>query len=1284
MYRRPVQTKRCSKSIFDAGKHVCFRVRERQKPKEMPEGQAQGQPRRKAALHPSQGQEAQPTIRAAERGGPMRTPFGQQPAVYLSIKELISMKKRIALGAFVFATVIISLLPVATATAASPWWQVVTGSRPTHLWMPDNNVQALQAGPAATLVSIEGTTVACMYSPFCSFFGFPNTETAQQLEEALEGPAAYGPGNVEVVEEPAASRRFLITSVGEDAGRSVPPLTVVGTGSSAAVVTEGGSGRLVISLTNLGDAPVNGTAAPVTIVDELPDGVEATGVEAFAGVRGNAGPVNCNVEAGNLVSCVFEGILPSYEGIEVEILVSLTDDPPVAVAAGTVRVTGGGAAPTAADQVIRVSPEPVPFGFEHFSARAEEEGGGSSTDAGSHPFQLTTTVQLNAGRQIRLSPNPLSPPARPFVVEQPALPRNLRFPLPAGLVGNTRGMPQCSMATFFDIAEFVNACPDETAIGVSSTTIVERNALGLLRLTVPIFNLPPAPGEPARFGFVAAGVPIVIDTEVDPENRYRIIAKVSNVPQVSEFLSSTAVIWGTPGDPRHDSSRGWGCVYSLADLGPCERPPNLEEAAFLRQPVSCATPFDFEAELEPWNVPLGSVVKRAVFDAPEMSACGQVPFNPAVAATPTSRSAGGSSGLHFRLDMPNAGLLNPKATASEGQAKKVEVTLPEGVTINPSQAEDLGVCSPADYAREAAGSPLGAGCPESSKVGSVDITTPLLEEEAHGSVYVAAPYDNPFDSLLALYMVAKIPERGILVKQAGKVQLNPNTGQIVTTFDDLPQIPFDTFKLDFFAGNRAPLVMPPQCGTYEVVAKFTPWHASDPNNPLPSEIIERRTSFAVSQGHGGGACPSGPPLFAPDLDAGTVNPIAGTYSPLNIRLTREDGEGEFSRFSVKLPPGVIGKLAGVPFCSEAGIAAARARTGRQGGQEEITSPSCPPASQIGQTLVGAGVGPELSYAPGKVYLAGPYQGAKLSIVAITTAKVGPFDLGTVVIRQALRINPVTAEVTSDGSRSDPIPRILQGIVVHARDIRVHIDRDNFVLNPTNCERMTAAATVLSTGSQSATATAPFQAADCASLGFKPKLSLKLLGGTKRSEEPRLRAVLTARKGDANIGRAQVTLPPSAFLEQAHIRTICTRVQFNAGAGNGAQCPKASIYGRARAISPLLDEPLKGPVFLRSSNNELPDLVAALHSRKVDINLVGRIDSLNGRIRTTFSSPPDAPVRKFVLAMQGGQKGLIVNNTNICKGTHRAIANFKGHNGRKHLFNPVVKAQCGGKKGGKRK
>jgi hypothetical protein len=776
-------------------------------------------------------------------------------------------------------------------------------------------------------------------------------------------------------------------------------------------------------------------------------------------------------------------------------------------------------------------------------------------------------------------------------------------------------------------------------------------------------------------------VPVVINTEVNPEDDYRITARVSNTPQVAQVLSATTTFWGTPDDPRHDNARGWNCVY-MVPAGPCERPPGLDESAFLRMPVQCSSPLDFDAEAEPWNVQFGTQVASATFTAEPLLGCNSVPFDPTIESTPTTKLAGNPSGLDFSLRMPNSGLLNKDGIA-EGQAKKVEVDLPEGMTVNPSQGEGLAGCSPAQYANEKVSSRPGEGCPDASKIGTVQIATPLIHEEVRGSLYVASPHDNPFDSLVALYMVARVPERGVLVKQAGKVVPDPVTGQLTTTFNNLPQVPFSEFNLQFRPGARAPLVTPPACGDYDIVARFTPWSAQDPDNPSPDEIVTRKSTFTVERGVDGGACPSGGvPPFKPGLLAGTINNAAGHYSPFNIRLTRNDGEQEFTNFSIKLPPGVVGKLAGIPFCSDAAIAAAKARTGPTGGAEELASPSCPAASEVGRTLVGAGVGSVLTYVPGKLYMAGPYNGSPLSIAAVTAVKVGPFDLGTVVIRQALRINPETAEVFVDATGSDPIPHIIQGIRVHTRDIRVYVDRPEFVLNPTSCEPTSTASTVLGSGldfgsdadNVPVTVTSPFQAADCASLGFKPKLELSLKGKTRRGGNPALRAIMRPRVGDANAARISVALPRSEFLDQSHIRTVCTRVQFKAGAGNGAGCPSGAIYGKARAWTPLFDQPLEGPIFLRSSENPLPDIVLALHGL-VDIQAVGRIDSVNGGIRTTFDFVPDAPITKVVVDFGGGRKSLLENSTNLCRGKHVATVKMKGHNGAVHNFGAPLKAKC---------
>ncbi|HXS47971.1 MAG TPA: hypothetical protein VN756_10975, partial [Solirubrobacterales bacterium] len=908
-----------------------------------------------------------------------------------------------------------------------------------------------------------------------------------------------------------------------------------------------------------------------------------------------------------------------------------------------------------------------------FFAQSEEEGGAPTRQAGAHPFQLTNTLQLNSGALFTNSEGRAG-------VEQPALPRNLDLLLPAGLVGNGTVVAQCDMGTFLGgLAEgkFTNECPDESAVGVSSVTIAAP-VIGFMRLAVPIFNLPPAHGEPARFGFVALGNPVLIDTELDPDNEYKIISSIHNVTQLPQFLSGTLSLWGTPGDPRHDGSRGWNCVYHVEDpSGPCERPGGLSETAFLRQPVSCGSALEFPLSVEPWNTPIGSVVEKATVASAPPIGCNKVPFNPSIAASPTSKLAENPSGLSLSVTMPNSNLLNGQGIA-EGQPKKVELTFPEGMTLNPSAAEGLAVCSPAQYASEKFNSKPGDGCPDASKLGSVQIDTPLVKEQAKGALYLAAPYDNPFDSLIATYIVARIPERGVVVKLAAKVSPDPKTGQLIATVDNAPQLPFSSFDLNFREGGRAPLVTPPACGDYDVTARFTPWSAKDPNNPAPSEVITKTSTFTVQRGVDGGACPKGGvPPFKPGFEAGSINNNAGSYSPFNMRLTRQDGEQDMTKFSSVLPPGVLGKLAGLSKCPDAAIEAAKAKTGKQ----EQASPSCPANSEIGHILAGAGVGSVLTYVKGKVYLGGPYNGDPLSVVVITPGVAGPFDIGNVVVREALTLNPETAEVEVDGENSDPIPHILEGIVLKVRDIRVYVDRDKFILNPTNCNESSAKATLFGNYLDlfSAADDVPvglstrYQAANCLNLGFKPKLSLKLNGGTRRGSHPALKAVLNARRGDANIGKAVVTLPSSAFLDQAHIRTICTRVQFKA-----KNCPQGAIYGYARATTPLLDEPIQGPVYLRSSNHKLPDLVAALHGL-VDVNVVGRIDSFRGGIRSSFETVPDAPVTKFVLTMQGGKKGLVVNSRNLCAAKNRASVQFTGQNGKPYNFRPVVKASCGGKK-----
>jgi hypothetical protein len=406
--------------------------------------------------------------------------------------------------------------------------------------------------------------------------------------------------------------------------------------------------------------------------------------------------------------------------------------------------------------------------------------------------------------------------------------------------------------------------------------------------------------------------------------------------------------------------------------------------------------------------------------------------------------------------------------------------------------------------------------------------------------------------------------------------------------------------------------------------------------------------------------------FSPSLKAGVTDPVAGKYSPFVFDLTRPDGQQALRGFELKLPDGELAKIKGVPLCSDADASAA----------------TCPQGSRIGsvQATTGPGPDPFTLPEPGKaqpqIYLAGPYKGAPFSVVTEVPAQAGPFDLGTLAVRLGLDVEPETGRAVV---KADPLPQFFEGVGIAYRHLHAIVDRPEFNLNPTDCREMAVTADVTSTQGTVAHPQARFQVDGCKALKFKPKLSLKLTGGTKRADYPALTAVLKARKGDANIAFTSVALPHSEFLAQEHIGTICTRKQFAADT-----CPKASVYGKAKAITPLLDKPLSGSVYLRSSDHPLPDVVAKLGGQ-LEIDLVGRIDSKNGGIRATFESVPDAPVSKFVLQMRGGKKGLFTNSTDICRGSHRATVQMKAQNGRATRLRPrLVSGGCAKKKPGKHK
>jgi hypothetical protein len=928
------------------------------------------------------------------------------------------------------------------------------------------------------------------------------------------------------------------------------------------------------------------------------------------------------------------------------------------------------------------------YAIEDFDVTFTGPEGETVTQAGSHPFAMTTSFKVHG--------NPTE--AGGFVSDEPL--KDLLATQMAGFVGAPDAAPTCSAADFATNLNAKPACPDTTAVGTLFVRISNDASPGA-RLPAAVYNLEPAPGEAAKFGFWVAVQPVTVGSNVSEAAPYPIVAGPTNTSQLVEAVGASFTLWGVPADPHHDPLRG-NCLNTAGEviygsLGECH--VNVAEKPFLTLPRACLGPLATRYESDSWVHPgaylptgspdlsdpnwvFGEVLSHDELGNPQgMTGCGKLGFSPGITAEPTSKAASSPTGLDFSLDVDDEGIVNPSGIA-DSDIEKVEVTLPEGMSANPSLAEGLNVCTEAQLEAETAFSSPGEGCPNASKIGSLEVETPLLEDKLlKGSLFIAKPYENPFNSLLALYIAIKSPELGISVTQAAKVIPDPVTGQLTTVTEEMPQLPFSHFRLHFKEGTRSPLATPPACGSYDVKALLYPWSGNPP--------VESTSTFQVISGPNNGPCPTGGlPPFKPGLIAGTNNNRAGSFSPFYLRLFRTDAEQEITHFSIKLPPGIVGKLAGIPYCSDQAIEAAKARTGPHGGQEELDNPSCPAASEIGRTLAGAGVGPSLTYAPGKVYLAGPYHGSNLSMVAITAGKVGPFDIGTVVIREGFKINPETAEVFIDSTGSDPIPHIIRGIPVHLRDIRAYVDRPEFVLNPTDCSPTSTASTVLGSGldfvseadDNPVTVTSRFQAADCAALTFAPRLSFKLIGGTKRGKFPKLTSHLQMNGiGESGIDHASVILPHSEFIENAHFVNICTRVQFKEGAGNGSQCPAGSIYGHARAVTPILSEPLEGPVMLRSNpERKLPDVVAALHNSQVDFDLVGNVDSVKGALRTTFAQAPDAPVTSFDLELEGGQKGLFVNSTDLCLKKHKVQVAFGGQNGKQFATKPLLQVKCKGK------
>jgi len=1038
-------------------------------------------------------------------------------------------------------------------------------------------------------------------------------------------------------------------------------------------------GQVVVRVENLGDLAVTGAVTPVSITDVLPSGVRATGIartftssgNVFGGLGANEahGALTCSGLPGGTVTCTWSEPfpLPPFEQLEVAIEVEVS--PGASSGENEVRISGGEGFTSEPDGNVLAPralrrPLPVggatPFGVEEYTFDNEDEGGALDTQAGSHPFQQTTSVAFNQGNPVGNS-NTSEYEAAP-----PALPKDLHIQWPAGLIGNTTALPQCSEPQFTAyVSGGADLCPADTAVGVASVTVT-NHLFGVRTEEVPLFNLVPSRGEPARFGFEVEHADVTIDPSVRTGGDYGIDIDVTDTSQLVVVDSSRVTVWGVPGAAVHDDDRGWGCVQEggLARESSGEVPAVCPVAAgegqspFLTLPTSCTGPLTSTLEADSWQEPAAWVSPDPdpSVPMPALDGCEKLPFSASLEAAPDVSSASSPTGLTVKVHVPQEASVDGEGLAGS-DVRDTTVVLPEGITVNPASADGLQACTTAEIGFEKVNpdgtdefTPGQASCPDASKLANATIDVPVIAHPLKGAVYLAspqnfsvltgAPPENPFESLVAMYLVAEDPISGVLVKLPGKVSLSP-TGQLTTTFENTPQAPFENLELEFFGGERAPLATPALCrrpgeAGYQTLSSFAPWSG---NAAVPAS-----TEFDITSGPNGGPCPnpagnqsSSTLPFGPSLASGTTNNNAGSFTPLSTTLSRPSGDQNIQNVVLHYPAGLTGILTGVPLCPEA----------------QANAGTCSSASEIGETIVSVGDGGDpFTVTGGKVYLTEKYEGAPFGLSIVNPAKAGPFDLQEgrpVIVRAKIEINPITAALTVTAG---PIPTIIEGIPLQIQHVNVNITKQGFTFNPTNCAPTTLTGTITSDQGVSAGISNPFQVTNCKNLEFVPKFSAST---TSKDNFNDLGASLTTKLSEpagslgtqANITKVKVELPLALPSRLTTLQKACLAKVFEA---NPANCPPDSFIGHAIVHTQLLPVPLEGPaIFVSHGGEAFPSLIMVLQGYGVTIDLVGTTYiSHIGITSTTFKTVPDQPFETFELTLPTGKFSALASNTNVCK------------------------------------
>jgi hypothetical protein len=1079
-----------------------------------------------------------------------------------------------------------------------------------------------------------------------------------------------------------------------DAGKAIQ-CEVTATNAGGSVLALSHASVVAPALPDPSAAIVVGSS--VSVADQLPAGLVFAGQTEAAeasgegwngkpGGNGKPGEGKCTIANPTSVTCTTSKMLApgeSYPAITLHVHVN--DGAPLGVPPGggvtnVATVYGGGASPASASASDPTTIAQVPFGIQSFTTSVTDSLGGPFTQSGGHPFSANATFVFN-----------YVPDDAGELRTAGGSPKDIETELPPGFVGDPQATPQCPQALFENGTPGGSGetpCPIDTAVGYldlaySEAKIIggrpqpfqggqEPRGLGVL----PVYNLVPSPGHPAAFGFVGGKsfARFTLNAKVRSDGDYGIT--ISSPYTTTPTVLGVSLTFCENGVTQSSLTEPWtfSCTPTSAGSTPfltnparCGGPAPLTtlSANTYENPASYASMGSYAGASSGPPSFAGQPGTSGTPDASTsfVTGCNLLQFAPEVQFKPSAASEGGTSqadeptGATFDLKVPQPEEDNTNATP---ELKSATVTLPAGMTVDPSAADGLQACSDAQFGLGSTVEPaVQAACPSASQVATVKVITPLLEKPLEGEVFLGEPECSPCTAadaqeghVFRLFLQAYSPERGVVVKLAGKVSANPATGQLQATFTQQPQLPFSELLLTFNGGARAPLANPQSCGTFTTTTDLTPWSAPGLGGLSGTEAIAGTAdatpsgSFNVDWNGAGGACPGSLP-FSPSFSAGSQTPTAGASSPFSATFGREDREQDISAITLTTPPGLLGMVSQVTQCPEA----------------QANAGTCGPESLIGTTTVGAGPGPHPFYLGGRVYLTGPYKGGPFGLSIVVPAVAGPFNLGTVVVRASIAVNPSTAALTI---ASDPLPQFVDGVQLRLRKINVEVNRPGFMLNPTSCAQQAVGATITAAQGASSSVSTPFEVGACQNLPFSPAFSASTQAKTSKANGASLTVIVRSTTGQANIQKVDLQLPTVLPSRLTTLQKACTEAQFNA---NPAGCPAGSDIGTARALTPILNAPLTGPAYLVSHGGAaFPDVEFVLQGEGITIVLDGKTDIKKGITYSRFETVPDAPISLFETSLPEGPHSILGANL---------PANANGSMCGQHLAIPtIITAQNG--------